>query len=94
MRLEGGFLTVFHVEGRGGGGIEISNLLNAYDILIFCEARDDKVTYLCWPFMWFEALSGLKINLEKSELFPIARVDNAERLAINLGFKVGSLPTT
>ena len=37
---------------------------------------------------------GLKINLEKSELFPIGRIDNVELLAANLGCKVGSLPTT
>ena len=52
------------------------------------------MTYLCWLLMWFEALSGLKINLEKSELFPIGRIDNAELLVANLGCKVGSLPTT
>ena len=28
--------------------------------------------------MWFEACSGLKINLEKSELIPIGDVHNRE----------------
>ena len=44
--------------------------------------------------MWFEALSGLKINLEKSELIPVGRVSNVDSLADELGCKVGSLPTT
>ena len=44
--------------------------------------------------MWFEALSGLKINLEKSELIPVGRVSNVDYLADELGCKVGSLPTT
>ena len=44
--------------------------------------------------MWFEACSGLKINLEKSELIPIGDVHNMEEFAKVLGCKVGTLPTT
>ena len=44
--------------------------------------------------MWFEALSGLKINLNKSEIIPIGPVDNAEELANELGCKTGSFPTS
>ena len=44
--------------------------------------------------MWFEALSGLKINLNKSEIIPIGTVDNVEELASELGCKVGSFPTS
>ena len=44
--------------------------------------------------MWFEACSGLKINLEKSELIPIGDVHNREEFAEVLGYKVGTLPTT
>ncbi|KAL6342305.1 hypothetical protein AAG906_007519 [Vitis piasezkii] len=36
---------------------------------------------LSWAFMWFEAISGLKINLDKSELIPVGEVSNAEELA-------------
>ena len=43
--------------------------------------------------MWFEAFSGLKINLNKSEIIPLGRVDNMEELAVELGCGVGSLPT-
>ena len=42
--------------------------------------------------MWFETLSGLKANLEKSELIPIGRVENVEELADEFGYKVGNLP--
>ena len=38
--------------------------------------------------------SGLKINLNKSEILPIGPVANMEELATELGCKVGSLPTT
>ena len=44
--------------------------------------------------MWFEATSGLLINLNKSEILPVGRVENAELLAAELGCKVGSLPST
>ncbi|RVW30368.1 hypothetical protein CK203_097914 [Vitis vinifera] len=49
---------------------------------------------LSWLLMWFEAISGLNINLEKSEILPVGSVENAEVLASELGCKVGSLPST
>ena len=42
----------------------------------------------------FEAYSGLKINLSKSEIIPVGRVNNIEMLASELGCGAGSLPTT
>ena len=66
----------------------------ADDTLIFCEANKDQLKYLSWILMWFEALSGLKINLNKSEIIPIGPVDNAEKLAKELGCKIGALPTS
>ena len=44
--------------------------------------------------MWFEDFSGLKINLSKSEIIPMGKVDNVEMLATELGCGIGSLPTT
>ena len=44
--------------------------------------------------MWFETFSGLKINLIKSAIIPLGRVDNVEELAAELGCGVGSLPST
>ena len=51
------------------------------------------MVYLSWILAWFKALSGLRINLDKSSLLPMGRVDNAERLATELGCKIGLLPT-
>ncbi|RVX14337.1 hypothetical protein CK203_017368 [Vitis vinifera] len=42
--------------------------------------------------MWFKACSGLRINLEKSELIPVGRVHNIKDLALELGCNVGGLP--
>ena len=44
--------------------------------------------------MWFEALLGLKMNMEKSELIPVGRVENVEELTDEFGYKVGILPST
>ncbi|RVW86558.1 hypothetical protein CK203_045693 [Vitis vinifera] len=44
--------------------------------------------------MWFEAISGLRVNLEKIELIPVGRVENVKELADEFGYKVGKLPST
>ena len=44
--------------------------------------------------MWFEAMSGFKINLAKSEIIPIGPVTNLAELASELGCKIGSFPTS
>ena len=44
--------------------------------------------------MWFEALSRLKVSLEKSELIPVGRVENVGESADEFGYKVGNLPST
>ena len=43
--------------------------------------------------MWFETCSGLRINLEKSELIPVGRVHDIQDLALELGYRVGGLPS-
>ena len=52
------------------------------------------MAFLSWLLMWFEAISGLSINLNKSEIFLVGRVENVEVLASELGCKVGYLPST
>ena len=44
--------------------------------------------------MSFDTMSGLKINLAKSEIIPIGSVINLEGLASELGCKMGSFPTS
>ena len=52
------------------------------------------MTYLSWLLMWFKVVSGLRINLEKSKLIPMGRVENFDDLAMEFGCRVGSLPRT
>ena len=68
-----GFLSSCRVKGRGGDGIQISHLLFVDDILVFCEASQDQMAYLSWLLTWFEAISGLRINLNKSEILLMGR---------------------
>ena len=91
--VEGNFISGCRFGGRDGGEIVVSHLLYADDTIIFCEANPEQLMYLRWILMWFEAFSGLKINLNKSEIIPLGRVDNMEVLAAELGCGVGSLPT-
>lgn len=44
----------------------MSHLLLDDDVLILYDVSKEKMKYLRWIFMWFEAISGLMINLEKS----------------------------
>ncbi|RVW84239.1 Transposon TX1 uncharacterized 149 kDa protein [Vitis vinifera] len=51
----------------------------------FISARQDHITYLSWILVWFEAASGLRINLAKSEVIPVGEVEDIEMLAVELG---------
>ncbi|RVW45101.1 putative ribonuclease H protein [Vitis vinifera] len=62
--------------------------------LFVCDHHGDEMTYLSWLLMWFEACSGLRINLEKSEMIPVGRVLNIEGLALELRCKVGGIPSS
>ena len=44
--------------------------------------------------MWFAALLGLRINLEKSELLLVGNIPNVDELADELSCKVSNLPST
>ncbi|RVW14748.1 hypothetical protein CK203_092603 [Vitis vinifera] len=91
--VDGGFISGCNIQGRGGMEINVSHLLFADDTIILCEARQDHITYLSWILVWFEAASGLRINLAKSEVIPVGEVEDIEMLAVELGCKVGTLPS-
>ncbi|RVW33328.1 putative ribonuclease H protein [Vitis vinifera] len=75
--VEGGFLSGCNIRGGSGPSLNISHLFFADDTIIFCEARKDHLTYLGWILFWFEAASGLKINLAKSEIIPVGAPNRA-----------------
>ena len=63
-----GMLSGFAVSRNVQDPLPISHLLFADDTLIFCEANDEHIDYLRSILVWFEATSGLRVNLGKSEL--------------------------
>ena len=92
--MEGGFILGCMVKGKSEEGVLISHLLFADDTLVFYKASQGHLTYLSWLLMWFEVVSGLRINLEKSELIPVGRVENIDDFAWDFGCRVGSLLST
>ena len=60
--------------------MKITHFLFADDTLVFCETSIDQVSYLSWLLMWFVAMSRLKVNLDKSEIIAVGRVENVEEL--------------
>ena len=90
---EGNYLSGSRVANGREEDLSISHLLYADDTFLFCEADIDQLKFLSWILMWFKAMSGLKINLSKSEIIPIGPVTNLVELASELGCKIGSFPT-
>ena len=90
----GSFISGFKVGGRGREGLIVSHLLFVDDTLIFYDAGAEQLQYLSWTFMWFEAISRLKVNLSKTEAIPVGEGIPMETLASVLGCKIGSLPTS
>ncbi|RVW97689.1 Transposon TX1 uncharacterized 149 kDa protein [Vitis vinifera] len=91
--VEGGFLSGCSIREGGESALNISHLFFADDTIIFCEANKEHLSHLSWVLFWFEAASGLKINLSKSEIIPVGEVDDIEELAAEVGCRVGSLPS-
>ena len=87
-----GCLSGFSVGNSEGRSLAVSHLLFADDTLIFCDADLDQILILRMILIWFEAVSGLKINLGKSNLVPVGVVHNIGLLLDVLGCKLGSLP--
>ena len=72
----------------------VAHLLFADDNLIFCDTSTSQIEYLWEILSSFEAMSGLHINLAKSELVPVGKVSNMAELVALLGCRQSSLPMT
>jgi hypothetical protein len=91
---EGGFIHGFQVGAALGDRMEVSHLLYADDIILFCDACPEQVTYLRRVLTCFEAVTGLRVNMSKSEMVPIGAVPNLSHLADILSCQLGTLPMT
>ena len=90
----GGLVLGFSVGREAPRLIMVSHLLFADDTLIFCDAIPNQVLQLRALLTWFEAISGLKVNLGKSELVPVGAVPCFADMADILGCKTSCLPMT
>ena len=65
--------------------VKITHFLFANDTLIFYKDTMVEMVHLSWILLWFKAISGLRINLEKSTVMAVGGVENLEDLALELG---------
>ena len=89
---DGGFLSGFQASPNTSGGLHISHLLFANDTILFCDASEEQLLHIHMVLIFFEAITGLKINVGKSEIVPVGEVGNLDALALILCCKVGCLP--
>ncbi|XP_028067083.1 uncharacterized protein LOC114269911 [Camellia sinensis] len=91
--VQQGLLKGFEV-GVVPGVVEVSHLFYADDALIFCDAEEEHIGYLRCVLLCFEAVSGLRVNLAKSELIPVGETARTSIFATILGCKVVYLLVT
>ena len=87
-----GFLSGFQASPNTSGGLHISHLLFVDDTILFCDASEEQLLHIHMVLIFFEAITGLKVNVGKSEIVPVGEVRNLDALARILCCKVGCLP--
>ena len=80
-----GLLRGFRADGRRGGGVCVSHLLFANDMILFCDADEEQILHIQMLLLCFQAVTGLKVNALKSEMVPIGEVPNVHVLNEILG---------
>ena len=94
-RVEGaGLIRGFQAVGSRGVGECVSHLLFADDTILFCDADVEQILHVRMLLLCFQAVTGLKVNVLKTELVPIGEVNNVHALAEIIGCRIGSLPMT
>ena len=73
-------------------GVRISHLLFANDTILFCDASREQLLSIRLALSCFQAFTGLKVNVGKSEIVLVREVYNLAELASILHCRVGSLP--
>ena len=89
---ENNLIRRFQVGAVNSVGVQISHLLFADDIILFCDASREQLLSIRLLLSCFQAFTGLKVNVGKSEIAPIGEVNNLVALASILQCRVGSLP--
>lgn len=89
--VSNGFVDGILLGTPDRGIINISHLLFADDTLIFCKPDRNQIQVLKALLLCFEAVSGLKVNLNKSEMVSIGErmggFSSTYKIAIGYRFK-------
>ena len=89
---ENNLIRRFQVGAVNSVGVQISHLLFADDTILFCDASREQLLSIRLLLSCFQAFTGLKVNVGKSEIAPVGEVNNLVALASILQCRVGSLP--
>jgi hypothetical protein len=92
--LDQGHLTGLSMGSRESEALVVKSFTVCWWHVDFYSAQEEQIRHLRCIFLCFEAASGLRINLGKSEIVPIGAVEDVEGLAHLLGCRVASLPLT
>ena len=90
--IEGGLLKGIQVGRVEEAGVYVSHLLYANDTIMFCDADPEQLLYIRMVLTCFEAVTSLRVNMNKSEMVPIGKVDGIAELVALLSCHIGSLP--
>ena len=83
--VEREYIEGFSVDNYNASALRVSHMFFANDTLVFCGAARDQLYNLKGVLLCFEAVSGLRINLGKSEIVPVGPISDVEDLAHVLG---------
>jgi hypothetical protein len=65
---EAGLIRGFKASNVVEDGLSVSHLLFADDTIVFCDAELEQLLHLRMVLLCFEAVTGLGVNMSKSEL--------------------------
>ena len=62
--------------------------------LLFCEDNEDQLKYWKWIVTCLKLISGLKINLRKSEIILVRGLEDVDKAIVLFGCKMWRFPTS
>ena len=89
---EGGFIKGFQAGTTADNRVCVSHLLHADDTILFYDANLVQLLYIRMVLTYFEVITGLRVNMAKSETVSIGVVDGLNDLVELLSCHTGSLP--